>query len=215
MNAARRSVPLSAPPDVTAGSRSARGSFATDSGRLSLVRDPLRMLLFALTILTASRVHQHYSSVAKARPALLLIIAAVGFAYLRPLYLTRTNVLKLWPMRLVAILGMLACCSAVFGISLGGSASFILNEYAKTLAYCFLIAVSVRHVRDLFTFVWAYAISCGILAFFALFVFGLSRSGSYVIRLNNLYTYDSNDVGVVLMVGLPLTLLLLHVVRGK
>src|SRR5450759_5882064 len=76
---------------------------------LTLVRDPLRMLLFALTILTASRVHQHYSSVAKARPALLLIIAAVGFAYLRPLYLTRTNVLKLWQMRLVAILGMLAC----------------------------------------------------------------------------------------------------------
>ena len=97
----------------------------------------------------------------------------------------------------------------------GGSASFILNSYVKTLAYAFLIALSIRHVRDLFTFVWAYVISCGILSFFSLFIFGIARgSGSYVTRLNNLYTYDSNDLGVVLMVGFPLTLLLLSVERG-
>ncbi|MFL5482795.1 MAG: O-antigen ligase family protein [Gemmatimonadaceae bacterium] len=118
-------------------------------------------------------------------------------------------------MRLVLSLGILACVSAVFGISLGGSASFILAEYAKTVAYCFLLAASVRNARDLRTFMWAYVISCGILAFFSLFVFGLSKSGGYVTRLNNLYTYDSNDVGVVLIVGLGLTLLLLSTVRGR
>jgi hypothetical protein len=140
---------------------------------------------------------------------------SIGYAYLNPRYFTRTNVLRLWPMRLVAALGVLACCSAAFGISLGGSVSFILGSYVKTLAYAFLIAVSIRHVRDLYTFVWAYVISCGILAFFSLFVFGISRgSGSYVTRLNNLYTYDSNDLGVVMMVGFPLTLLLLSVERG-
>jgi O-antigen ligase len=103
----------------------------------------------------------------------------------------------------------------VFGISLGGSATFILDSYAKTLAYAFLIAVSIRHVRDLYTFVWAYVLSCGILAFLSIFVFGMSREyGSYVTRLGNLYTYDSNDLGVVMMVGLPLALLLLTVARG-
>lgn len=208
-NAAYQSIGMS-----MSGGRSTALARSPD-GSLTLVRDPLRMLLFALTILTVSRVHQHYPLIAKGRPALLLIVAAVGFAYLQPLYLTRTNVLNFWPMRLVAILGVLACCSAAFGISLGGSASFILDEYAKTLAYSFLMAASVRHVRDLFTFVWAYVISCGILAFFSLFVFGISKTGTYVTRLNNLYTYDSNDIGVVLMVGLPLTLLLLLVVRGK
>jgi O-antigen ligase len=63
--------------------------------------------------------------------------------------------------------------------------------------------------------VWAYVISCGILSFFSIFVFGISKgSNSYVTRLNNLYTYDSNDLGAVMMVGLPLTLLLLTVERG-
>ena len=104
---------------------------------LSLVRDPLRITLFVLTILTISRVHEHYPVLAKSRPALFLVIASIGYAYLNPRYLTRTNVLKLWPMRLVAALGVLACCSAAFGISLGGSASFILDSYVKTLAYAF------------------------------------------------------------------------------
>jgi O-antigen ligase len=198
-------------------SLAARASFppAGAAAALAVVRDPLRITLFVLTVITISRVHQHYPVLEKFRPGVLLVIASVGYAYLNPHYLTRTNVLRLWPMRLVAALGVLACCSTAFGISLGGSASFILNTYGKTLAYAFLIAVSIRHVRDLFTFVWAYVISCGILCFFSIFIFGISKGNSYVTRLNNLYTYDSNDLGVVLMAGLPLTLLLLTVERGK
>jgi len=195
--------------------RAASASYPIAQGRLRIVRDPLRILLFVLTILTISRVHQAYPLLEKLRPALLLVVASVGYAYLNPRYLAAHNVLRLWPMRLVATLGVLACCSVAFGISLGGSALFILDTYVKVLAYGFLIAVSIRHVRDLYTFVWAYVLSCGILSFFSLFVFGISRgSGSYVTRLNNLYTYDSNDLGVVMMVGLPLTLLLLTVERG-
>ena len=194
----------------------AGASSAIGAARLGLVLDPLRLLLCLLTILTISRVHQHYPVLEKFRPALLLVVISVGYAYLNPRFLTRSNPLRMWPMRLVAILGFLACLSAVFGISLGGSASFILDSYVKTLAYAFLIALSIRHVRDLFTFVWAYVVSCGILAFFSLFIFGIARGGGgYVTRLNNLYTYDSNDLGVVLMVGFPLTLVLLSVERGK
>lgn len=209
-NSAIRSSPWQTrtPPSVAAA------SFA-DAGRLRIVRDPLRVALFVLTLITISRIHQHYAILQKVRPALLLVVASIGYAYLNPRYLTDTNVLRLWPMRLVAILGVLACASAPFGLSLGGSAAFILDSYAKTLAYAFLLAVSVRHVRDLFTFVWAYVVSCGILAYFSLFVFGISKaSNSYVTRLNNLYMYDSNDLGVVMMVGLPLTLLLFAVERG-
>jgi O-antigen ligase len=213
MSAAAR-APRLAEPLVARGAPTWSAGLAT--ARLDLVRDPLRVALFTLTILTISRVHQHYPVLEKFRPAVLLVVAAVGYAYLNPRYLTSANVLRFWPMRLIAILGVLACFSAAFGISLGGSASFILSSYVKTLAYAFLIAVSIRHVRDLFTFVWAYVISCGILSFFSLFVFGIARGyGSYVTRLNGLYTYDSNDLGVVMMVGFPLTLLLLSVERGK
>lgn len=192
-----------------------RGTTAV-TDRLTVVRDPLRIAMLVLTILNVSRIHQHYRAVGKLRPALLLVVAAVVYAYLHPKFLTRGNVLKVWPMRQMAILGVLACCSAAFGISLGRSAAFILDGYVKVLAYAFLIALSIRHARDLYTFVWGYAIACGILTYFSLFVFGLTRSsGSYVTRLNDMYTYDSNDICVVMMAGMPLTLLLFGVVRGK
>jgi len=182
---------------------------------LGFVRDPLRLLLFMLTVVTISRVHQHYPALTKLRPALILVLASAGYAYLHPVFLTRAKIFKLWPMRLVMVLAVLSCCSAAFGISLGRSASFILDSYAKTLLYAFLMALSIRHVRDLYTFVWAYVVSCGILAFFSIFVFGLrTASNSYVARLNDLYTYDSNDLGVIMMIGLALTLLLLIVTRG-
>ena len=188
---------------------------ADPSGSLTMSRDPLRVLLVLLTIVTVSRAHEHYPLLAKMRPALLLVLAAGGYAYLNPRYLTRANVLAFWPMRLVAALGVIACCSAAFGISLGHSASFILDSYSKTLLYGFLLAVSIRGARDLYAYIWAYVISCSILTYFSLFVFGISRANnSYVARLNNMYTYDSNDVGVVLMVGVAFTLLLLVVARG-
>jgi O-antigen ligase len=182
---------------------------------LEFVRDPLRLLLFVLTVVTISRVHQHYPALTKLRPALILVLASAGYAYLHPVFLTRARIFKLWPMRLVMALAVLSCCSAAFGISLGRSASFILDSYGKTLLYGFVMALSIRHVRDLYTFVWAYVVSCGILSFFSIFVFGLrTASHSYVARLNDLYTYDSNDLGVIMMIGLALSLLLLLVVRG-
>jgi O-antigen ligase len=194
----------------------ARGNAPAGYGeKLVIVRDPLRVLLFLLTILTISRVHQHYPILAKLRPALLLITASIGYAFLNPRSLTRRNVLERWPMLLVAVLAILSCFSVAFGISLGGSASFILASYSKTVAYAFLLAISIRHTRDLFTFVWAYVIACAILAYFSLFVFGLSSGGGNdLARLSELYTYDSNDLGVVMMIGFPLTLLLFTVERG-
>ena len=194
----------------------ARGNAPAGFGeKLVIVRDPLRVLLFLLTILTISRAHQHFPLLAKVRPAFLLTIASIGYAFLYPSTLTRENVLKNWPMQLTAALAILACFSVAFGISLGGSASFILDSYSKTLACAFLLAVSIRHARDLFTFVWAYVIACAVLTYFSLFVFSVSTDGpGHVARLGELYTYDSNDLGVVLMIGLPLTLLLLRVERG-
>ena len=217
MNAAlRRSTSRASTPRESRlglrGSAQQPGRVAT---ALTIVRDPLRVALFVLTVLTISRVHQQYPLLEKLRPALLLVVASVGYAYLNPRFLTRVNVLAFWPARVVALLAVWACWSAVFGISLGASATFILSTYVKILTYAVLIMVSIRHVRDLFTYVWAYVLSCGILAYFSIFVFGLTKSSnSYVSRLSNLYTYDSNDVCVVLMVGLPLTLLLMSVERG-
>lgn len=185
---------------------------ASRTAALKVMRDPMRVSLFLLTVITVSRVHQHWPFIARLRPALLLVFAIAAYAVLNTKSLSRDALLATRPARLVALFALLACCSAVFGISLGNSGFFILSTYSKTIVYAFLLVAAIRHAADLYTFVWAYVVSSGILVFFAQFVFGLSRSsGSQAERLSDLYTYDANDLGLVLLVGVALALWLFPV----
>jgi len=172
------------------------------------------MLLFVLLVVTISRIQLYYPALATVRPALLLSGVAIVYAFLNPRAFLHTNIFAAWPTRVMALLFVLACFSVPFGISLGNAALFILNSYFKTVLLAFLLVLSVRNVRDLYTYVWAFVISCAILSYFAVFVFSLETSGGLTARLGELYTYDSNDLGVLLVMGLALTLLLLFVDRG-
>lgn len=178
---------------------------------LALVKDPLRLALSLLIIINVSRIHQHYAFLAPFRPALSLAAIAVLYAVLKPRTLNPDGLFRTAEAKLIITLAVLACVGAPFGLSLGGSATFILESYSKVIVAALLLIAAIRSTRDLYTFAWAYVVGCGILAWFALFFFGLSQAyGSAVTRLDNLYTYDANDIGVVLLVGLGLTLLVMQ-----
>lgn len=183
------------------GARNHRRVRAESSVRgtgLTITRDPLRILLFLLTIVTVSRVHG-YVGLSALRPALLLVGLTGAYVFLNPRTVIWTGLLRTWPVKLIAALGVMACISVPFGISIGGSGAFILNTYAKVLLYAFLLVLAIRHVRDLYTFVWAYVVSSGILVILAVVVVGVSK-------LRGLQSYDANDLGLVLLVGLPMAL---------
>jgi O-antigen ligase len=169
--------------------------------------DPFRVSMFALMLITVSRIHQHFSFVAKLRPALVLVALTCLWAVVEPRLIRWSNVYQTWMPKVVMALAVLACVGAPFGISLGGSGLFILEEYSKTLLFACLVLVAIRNTTDLFTLVWAYVVSCGVLVWMSLFVFGLSRGGGAAARLSHLYTFDANDVGLVLLVGMAFTLL--------
>jgi O-antigen ligase len=191
-------------PRPQAGRRARPGLTLPDGLRIE--RDPLRLSLFFLMIITVSRIHQHWKLLGRLRPALVLAALTGLYAYLNPRFIAPQGLLRTWPARVVAAIAVWACLSVPFGISLGGSAVFILEEFSKTLLFAFLLIVSVRRASDLYTFVWAYVISTGILAYFALFVFGISKKGGEAYRLSNLYTWDANDLGVIVLIGMALTL---------
>jgi O-antigen ligase len=181
--------------------RAAAGTF------MRMKFDPLRISLFLLMIITVSRIHQHFKVIGKLRPALLLAFATAAYAFMQPKLIRPENLKEQWIPRVVIGLAIMACLSVPFGVSLGGSAVFIIEEYSKTIIFAILLMVSMRTATDLFTLVWAYVISCGILVWMSLFVFGLSKAaGSEAHRLSNLYTFDANDVGLIVLIGLALTL---------
>jgi O-antigen ligase len=173
---------------------------------MPLARDPFHVAVLILVLLNISRLHMQFPLLKAMRPEMILTVVCVALAYAKPAFLTKRSLLETWPARGVAIFAVLVCLSALFGISLGHSAVFILNSYAKTIIFTFLIIASVRSARDLYSLVWAGVLSAGWLAYVSLFVFRLSSYQNYQ-RLANLDTYDANDVGLVMLVGLALSLL--------
>src|SRR5690242_21694975 len=85
--------------------------------------DPLRLSLFLLTVLTVSRVHQHFPFIAQFRPALVLAALTGLYAYLNPRLIAKGGVFQNWIPKLVAAIAVWACLSVPFGISLGGARS--------------------------------------------------------------------------------------------
>jgi O-antigen ligase len=184
------------------------------TGRLGLSLDPFRVALSLLIVINVSRIHQHFSILAKLRPALTLATLALIYAFMNPKLVQLKGIYKTKPARLILAMFIMACVSAPFGLSLGGSGRYVLESFSKVFVAAILLIAAIRNGRDLYTFVWAYVIGCGIIAWMSVFVFGMSRSGSLAVRLNDLYTYDANDLGVVMLVGLGLTLLVLQLAKG-
>jgi len=176
------------------------------------VRPHLSLLLLslaALTFINVSRAHYMMPWLAKLHPGQLLFGSAVLFMLLDTKRVDARNLVRSWPARSVFAFAGLAVLSAIFGISVGGSARFLIDNYSKTLIYTALLLVALRNVRDLHTIVWSIFWGCCVLAYQAIFMFGLENAGNFA-RLANLFDMDPNDIGCVLAIGIPLSLLLLQ-----
>lgn len=178
--------------------------------------DLLRLSLAALMIIEISRVHGQFPILAAARPLLVLTILALVAAMLNPKALAAPGWMKRWQSKVLIGLAIVAVGSIAFGISPGGSFFFFQDSYSKTLLGAFLLIAAMRSARDVRFFVWAYVIASAILVWMALFVFEMTQQNG-VTRLGGLETWDANDLGVLLLTGLPLCGLLFRTsgTKGK
>lgn len=165
-----------------------------------LYHDPLRLGLVLLIVITLSKFGGYFGILRLMRPALLLFAFCVGYALLHPNKIILTNLKNSLTVRLLVGIGIAVIGSAVFGISLGRAAVFIINNFSKTLAITFLMIVTVRDIHDLRRLTWSFAFAGILLAFLSLFVIGISKVSTGV-------SYDANDVGVFMAMTLPLALL--------
>jgi O-antigen ligase len=196
---------------VVAGAVLGRTRRSVKAAGLKLVRDPLRISLVLLTIINVSRVHQHFPLLAKLHPALALAGLIGMYVILNPRYVAPQGLFKSWPAKLVLALAFWALIGMPFGVSLGGSAAYVLDEFSKSLIFAALLTVAIRNARDLYTLVWAYVVSSGILVWLSWFVFGIHKhAGTGIARLSSGYTFDANDIGLVLLIGAGLTLLVMQ-----
>lgn len=169
--------------------------------------DALRLSQAALIILGVSRVHQSVSWIGSLHPGILLAALALVSALLNTRRLADPSWVNRWTTRVVAGLALVSIGSMTFGISLGASFHQFSENYSKVLIGSFLLAATIRNSRDLWFFTWAYLVGTAILVWMALFVFHLTVGDNGEMRLSNLYTWDANDIGVLLLIALPLCVL--------
>ncbi len=169
-------------------------------------------------IFTISRIHQHFGFLNPFRPLMLLTLMAGFYALANPRFLATEFAVKSRSFHLIMAMGVVACISTPFGISMGHSGTFILTEYSKVLLFSVLVLLGIRHSNDLYRFIWAFVVAAGCLAYLGVFVFKMRGGrGDPFVRIQNAYSYDSNDLAFVCVLGLVLSLLTYTVSnkRGK
>jgi hypothetical protein len=157
----------------------------------------MRFLLAGLVVMSISKIHANFPSIAVLRPALVFALLCLLYAVANPRALDTGRLLRTWPAKTMAALGLMACLSVPFGLSMGGSAMYLLSEYSKTLILAFLLVAAIRNASDLLAFVWAMVIGTGCLTYLAVFVFRVSGTQSGMVRIASGYSYDANDMCVI------------------
>lgn len=162
-----------------------------------------------MVVQTISKVGSFLGPLQKMRPALVLFALALLFALANFERVFNRDLLKYAVPRLILAQAGIACLSAVFGISLGHAAVFIINAYWKTIVFAFLLMTSLRTTTDLRRTSWAVAIAGFILCFIGVFITGVSKEAGGVEQ------YDPNDIGTIIVTTLPVALLVFQTSKGR
>ena len=73
-----------------------------------------------------------------------------------------------------------------------------LTPRKKWIIFAFLVIAAIRNTQDLYTMIWSFVIACGALSYLSLFVFKMQKtSADGLLRIQNGYSYDSNDIATV------------------
>ena len=200
------------PPAPTSRASDSRKS-ALDRGFLGELRigelTALHWALAALVLISIGRVHDHIGFLRVLRPGLTLTAFCMLIAVVKPAALRLDNVFTAWPAKAIIALGGAAILSSFFGLSLGASGSFLLQNMAPVIVFFFLAAVCFRTPNDLRWLAIAYVVATIAVFGASIFLSDTLHLGGYT-RQGGVGMYDGNDIGVVYMVGLPLAVVLLR-----
>jgi O-antigen ligase len=176
--------------------------------------DALKVSFALFIVISISSVHAYFGFLRALRPGLVLWLVCVALVVLMPQKVRWANLLASWPSKAVLALAAIACLSAPFGLSLGGSGSYLLDVYLRVVAFFTILVAATNSVAALRFFVWAFVTSgamVGLLSFTVMEMADVSGGGA---RLVALHMYDANDLGLIFLTAIPLGLLLVHASQG-
>jgi len=169
--------------------------------------DAVRVSAAIFVIVTLTAVHMYLGPLRYTRPSFSLLILVGGLIVLKPKTVRWANLREAWPAKAVGLFFVLALGSGLFGLSLGSSAKYVIELYWKVMVFFLVLTLAIRQVRDLAMLVWSYVLSCGILVVLSLTVLEMEATREGLGRLSGQGMFDANDIGMVMLMGIPLALL--------
>jgi O-antigen ligase len=186
---------------------------STPSSRGSFDLNLLTVGLFLFIVISVSVVHGYVGILRIIRVGLLLWLVVLGSVLVLPKKVRWRNLFDAWPPKAVLALAVLACLSVPFSLSVGGSGAFLVETYLRVVTLFVVLVIAIRTVGDLSLFVWAMVVSTAVLGVLSLTVMNVTATHGGT-RIEATSMYDANDVGLILLCGIPLALILFETSRG-
>lgn len=168
--------------------------------------DTIRIALAVLNLLTISRIQEEIPIIAVFRPGPLLTAVCLLLAIMKPRTVRWNEVAGSKASRNVLILFGLMFALAPIGLSVGASATYILDRFLATMVFFVLIVIATRDISDLRFLIGSYVISMLILAYSAFFLWETTNFNGFE-RVGSKGMYDANDLAPLFGAGLPMALL--------
>ncbi len=164
--------------------------------------DLLRVCVAVYVATAVGRVHELFPILLILKPALLSALLAIGLYLLQPSSRWRIGLLR--SSTTTCVLWLMVWGALTVPAALNGGLAFqTWTDFARTVVMCFVVAASVRGTRDVERLILVYF---GATVAYTAVVLSRFQLGGGNWRLDNLYTYDANDLATLLCTAMPLGL---------
>jgi O-antigen ligase len=163
-------------------------------------------------LITVGRVHQLFPALEALRPATLTGVAAIVLYLLDRREVRWSSHVFVGPTKYLLLLLCWMMLSTAGALVQGRSFELVFDNFIKTVLMYFIVAGSVRGIRDVERLMTVYLAAAALYAVVVLSRFELGEGDAW--RLGRLYYYDANDFATFIVTAMPFGLYLLHAARG-
>jgi len=170
--------------------------------------DPLLLAVAGYILTAVGRVHQLFPAFEALHVAAITAFLAIAYFAFDARGDRQARLLWVPTTKLVAILLIWMAMSAANGINFGNSFDLVANNMVKTALMSFVIAASVRSMRDVERLALVYLIGAVLYSTVVMSRFDLGSGDAW--RLGHLYYYDANDYATYVVTALPIGIYFVH-----
>jgi O-antigen ligase len=165
--------------------------------------DLLRVCVAVYVATAVGRVHELFPILLPLKPALLSAMLAMALYLLQPSNRWRLGLLRSSTTTCVLALAFWGALTVPMALN-RGLAFQTWTDFARTVVMCLVVAASVRGTRDVERLLLVYFGATAVYTGVVLSRFQLGSGSNW--RLDNLYTYDANDLATLIATAMPLGL---------